>query len=135
VLVCLLVAACSGSNDRPATATNPPAAAVGRQRVNPELARQLQTHFGASPDAFRNRRAFLVSVDGELAVEHYHHSAPDMHLNVQDVGRSIMSTLIGSRWTRDGCAASTRPWPSCSPPSATTWREASRRSRCASCSP
>jgi CubicO group peptidase (beta-lactamase class C family) len=95
VLVCLLVAACSGSDDRPATATNPPAGAVGRQRVDPELARQLQTHFGASRDAFGNRRAFLVSVDGELAVEHYHHSAPDMHLNVQDVGRSIMSTLIG----------------------------------------
>jgi CubicO group peptidase (beta-lactamase class C family) len=93
-VVLALAQGCSPGPERTGpTATS--AGAVGRQRVDPELARQLQTHFDASPDAFGDRRAFLVSVDGQLAVEHYHHSAPDMHLNVQDVGRSIMSTLIG----------------------------------------
>ena len=92
--VLALALGCSPAPERTEPSTTS-AGAVGRQRVDPELAKQLQAHFDASPDAFRNRRAFLVSVDGQLVVEHYHHSTRDTTLNVQAVGNSVMSTLIG----------------------------------------
>jgi CubicO group peptidase (beta-lactamase class C family) len=69
--------------------------AVGRQRVDPQLATQLQTYFQGSADVFRNRRAVLVSVDGQLAVEHYHKSSRETTHNIESVGKSVMSTLVG----------------------------------------
>jgi CubicO group peptidase (beta-lactamase class C family) len=75
--------------------TTTSAAGVGRQRVDPQLASQLQTYFQSSADVFRNRRAFLVSVDGQLAVEDYHKSSRETTHNIESVGKSVMSTLVG----------------------------------------
>lgn len=68
---------------------------VGGHRVDPGLSERLEAYFASQPDAFRNRRAVLVSVDGRLVVEHYHHSSPDTTVNVQSVGKSVMASLIG----------------------------------------
>jgi CubicO group peptidase (beta-lactamase class C family) len=78
--------------ERPTTAATP----LGRHHVDPGLGKQIEGLFeGSYTDAFRNRRAFLVSLDGELVVEQYHKSARDTTVNVQSVGTSVMSTLIG----------------------------------------
>jgi CubicO group peptidase (beta-lactamase class C family) len=46
-------------------------------------------------DMYRNRRAVLVSVGDDLLVEDYHESTATTSINIQSMGKSIMSTLIG----------------------------------------
>jgi len=46
-------------------------------------------------DAYRNRRAVLVSVAGDVIVEDYFESDPATTTNIQSVGKSIVATLIG----------------------------------------
>ena len=92
--VLVMALGCSPAEPQ-AEQTTTSASAVGRQRVDPQLATQLRTYFQSSADVFRNRRAFLVSVDGELAVEHYHKSSRETTHNIESVGKSVMSTLVG----------------------------------------
>jgi CubicO group peptidase (beta-lactamase class C family) len=46
-------------------------------------------------DAYRNRRALLVTVDGRTVLERYHKSSAATTVNSQSVGKTIMATLIG----------------------------------------
>src|SRR5215212_3210500 len=46
-------------------------------------------------DAFRNRQALVISVDGHLVLERYWDSTATTSGNIESVGKTILSTLIG----------------------------------------
>src|SRR4051794_19072593 len=50
-------------------------------------------HYAAN--VFRNRQALLVSVDGHMVLERYWQSTAATSSNIESVGKTIMSTLIG----------------------------------------
>jgi CubicO group peptidase (beta-lactamase class C family) len=45
--------------------------------------------------AFRNRQALVISVDGKIVLERYWHSTAATSGNIESVGKTILSTLIG----------------------------------------
>jgi CubicO group peptidase (beta-lactamase class C family) len=46
-------------------------------------------------DAFRNRQALVISVDGHIVLERYWDSTATTSGNIESVGKTILSTLIG----------------------------------------
>jgi CubicO group peptidase (beta-lactamase class C family) len=60
------------------------------------LGRQVDLYFANDlTDAFRNRQALLVSVDGRIVLERYWHSTAATSGNIESVGKTILSTLVG----------------------------------------
>jgi CubicO group peptidase (beta-lactamase class C family) len=88
-----LLASCSSTpaqDDKPATTTS---VSSGKSAA----VRSILEAFFANDytDMYRNRRALLVSVGDDLLVEDYHESSATTKINIQSMGKSIMSTLIG----------------------------------------
>ncbi len=91
LVVGLALAGCSGS---PATLQGSPVSAAAA--VADDVSAAFDAFFEADyADYFRNRRAVLVSVSGEPVVEQYSGIAAGDRVNVQSVGKSILSSLVG----------------------------------------
>jgi CubicO group peptidase (beta-lactamase class C family) len=62
------------------------------------IVRQLDVFFAndaATTNAFRNRRALLVTVDGQPILERYWHSSATTTGNIASVTKTVIGTLIG----------------------------------------
>jgi CubicO group peptidase (beta-lactamase class C family) len=60
------------------------------------LARSVDLYFENDlTGAFRNRQALVVSVDGQIVLERYWHSSAATSGNIQSVGKTILSSLVG----------------------------------------
>jgi CubicO group peptidase (beta-lactamase class C family) len=90
------IAGCTSSSTVPTQdASSSPTTAVtsaDRAAVQTVLRQFFANDFA---DAYRNRRAVLVSVGNDLLVEDYHQSSATASINIQSVGKSIVSTLVG----------------------------------------
>jgi CubicO group peptidase (beta-lactamase class C family) len=84
------LSACSPSPVRETTPT--PTATAAHSAVHTAVEEFFATH---DPDLYRNRRSVLVSVGDEVVVEDYQKSSPSTPINIQSVGKSIISSLIG----------------------------------------
>jgi CubicO group peptidase (beta-lactamase class C family) len=98
-LAVAVVAAVLGCTASPSQRSQPsPSAhsAVGSHRVDGDIAKIVDSHFADDPaETYRNRRAVLVTVDGQPLVQRYYRSTPDTTANIQSVGKTIIGTLIG----------------------------------------
>lgn len=96
VIAALALTACA-AEATPAVATRPATVLVGGHPVDVDLAAKADAFFAADPaGAFGNRRAVLVTVGGQTVYERREEPAtPTSTYNVQGVGASILSTLVG----------------------------------------
>jgi CubicO group peptidase (beta-lactamase class C family) len=96
LLVVAVLAGCtSTTQDSAPSQTSSPSATAHRMDAV-ALGQQVDAYFAKDPtDAFRNRQALLVSVDGQIVLERYWHSTAAMSGNIESVGKTILSTLIG----------------------------------------
>jgi CubicO group peptidase (beta-lactamase class C family) len=84
------------------TSTAPPpsrtsASSTAAHRVDAAALEQLVDAFFANDaaDAFRNRQALVISVDGRIVLERYWQSSATRSGSIESVGKTITSTLIG----------------------------------------
>jgi CubicO group peptidase (beta-lactamase class C family) len=92
----LMAVGCSGRTPTAPAGAGPAVRTIGGHRVLMDVPKQVEAYFAASAtDAFRNRRAFLATVGGQPLIERYDQISPTTTVNVQSVGKSLLSTLIG----------------------------------------
>jgi CubicO group peptidase (beta-lactamase class C family) len=96
-LLLAVLAGCSGPAQAPTTRRSDatPIASVDPRIVGAEIDERIQAHFDNSPDAFKNVRAVLVTVDGRPVLERYFGSSADDTSDTLSVTKSVMSILIG----------------------------------------
>lgn len=84
---------CSGSAQAPTTRRSDatPIASVDPRIVGAEIDERIQAHFDNSPDAFKNVRAVLVTVDGLPVPERYFGSSAEDTSDTLSVTKSVMS--------------------------------------------
>jgi len=87
---------CSGGTPAAPDAAVPEVRTIGGHRVQADVAKRVEDYFAASStDAFRNRHAFLVTVGGQPLIERYDQISATTTVNIQSVGKSLLSTLVG----------------------------------------
>jgi len=98
----LLVASCTGQTEPPVPETSSTSASssmtASSAMVGPaEIDRRVELIAGASGRYRELLRAFVVTIDGQPAAEHYgQNGGPEVRSNVYSVTKSILSMLIGS---------------------------------------
>src|SRR3954471_24488775 len=89
VVAAVTLAGCTSSSPAARPGQSPTASSAAARRVDTEhMARQLDTFFAADAEttnAFRNRRALLVTVDGQPILERYWHSSATTTGNIASV--------------------------------------------------
>jgi CubicO group peptidase (beta-lactamase class C family) len=94
--VASFVVACTPAPE-PQNLYPPPAPRVfGPHRIQPDLTPQVDAFFANDfADAFRNRRAIYVTVQGSPVAKRYNRSAPGAAYDVGAIGTAIVATLVG----------------------------------------
>jgi CubicO group peptidase (beta-lactamase class C family) len=92
----LTLAACTSSSpaEQPASSSTSAAHRVDTDRI----LHQLDIFFAndaAATNAFRNRRALLITVDGRPVVERYWHSSATTTVGIFSVTKTVIGTLVG----------------------------------------
>jgi CubicO group peptidase (beta-lactamase class C family) len=98
-LAAATLAGCTASSPAPRPTSSSGSATAGVHRAETDrIARQLDTFFAddaTTLNAFRARRALLITVDGRPIVERYWNSSATTTAAVSSITKTIMSTLIG----------------------------------------
>ncbi len=95
LLAVAVLAGCTSATQAPAPSPASPSATAHRVDVA-ALGQQVDLYFANDlTDAFRNRQALLVSVDGRIVLERYWHSTAATSGNIESAGKTILSTLVG----------------------------------------
>src|SRR5512133_3443930 len=99
VLAAVTVAGCTASSPAPGPTSASGSAAAGEHRVETDrMARQLDIFFAddaASLNAFRDRQALLIMVDGRPVLERYSQSSATTTAPLSSITKTITSMLIG----------------------------------------
>jgi CubicO group peptidase (beta-lactamase class C family) len=99
VLVAATVAGCTTASSAAHPTSASGSTAAGAHRVDTDrMARQLDIFFAddaASLNAFRDRQALLIMVDGRPVLERYSQSSATTTAPLSSITKTIMSTLIG----------------------------------------
>lgn len=95
-VLALVVACTPGPPDQPNLNPRPVARTIGPHVVEPNLEPQIDAFFANDfTDAYRNRRAILVTVDGSPVARRYNHSDPGAAYDVGAIDSAIYATLVG----------------------------------------
>lgn len=82
--------------DQPNLDPRPVARTIGPHVVQPDLEPQIDAFFANDfAEAYRNRRAIYVTVDGSPVAKRYNHSRPSATYDVGAVDSAIYATLVG----------------------------------------
>src|SRR3954454_23139796 len=99
VLATATVAGCTASSPAPSPTSASGSATAGAHRVETDrMARQLDIFFAddaATLNAFRDRQALLITVDGRPVLERYSQSSLTTTAPLSSITKTIMSTLLG----------------------------------------
>lgn len=97
VVVVALASACTTvPPHEPIPNPAPVARTIGPRVVEPDLEPQIDAFFANDfAEAYRNRRAIYVTVDGAPVAKRYNHSRPDDAYDVGAVDSAIDATLVG----------------------------------------
>jgi CubicO group peptidase (beta-lactamase class C family) len=69
---------------------------IGLHQIDPDLTPQIDAFFANDfADAFRNRRAIYVTVQGSPVAKRYNHSAPGAAYDVGAISTAIVATVVG----------------------------------------
>jgi CubicO group peptidase (beta-lactamase class C family) len=89
-------AACTPTPTAQNLDSRPVSRVVGLHLVRPDLTPQIDSFFANDfADAFRNRRAIYVTVEGSPVAKRYNRSAPGAAYDVGAIGTAILATLVG----------------------------------------
>lgn len=95
-VIAVCIAACTPT---PASQNLDPAPVprvIGRHEIQPNLTPQIDAFFANDfADAFRNRRAIYVTVEGSPVAKRYNRSPPGAAYDVGAIGTAIVTTLVG----------------------------------------
>ena len=96
LLAVAVLAGCTSTTQAPTPSQTSSVSATVHRVDAVALGRQVDLYFANDPtDAFRNRQALVVSVDGQIVLERYWHSTAATSGNIESAGKTILSTLIG----------------------------------------
>jgi CubicO group peptidase (beta-lactamase class C family) len=96
VAVAWLAVACAPTPDPQNLDPPPLPRIIGVHRIQPDLTPQIDAFFANDfADAFRNRRAIYVTVDGSPVAKRYNDSPPGASYDVGAIGTAIVASLVG----------------------------------------
>jgi CubicO group peptidase (beta-lactamase class C family) len=94
--IAVVLAGCTSTGPTAARSGTSSSSTAAHRVDTPQVRRLVDAFFeNDTTDAFRNRQALVISVDGDVVLEQYWQSTAATSGSIESAGKTILSTLIG----------------------------------------